>query len=52
MNNELLLSFKNQTDTLIEQTNTKPQETLYFKLTKQRDTSLTSPPLNLTDDRK
>ena len=32
MSNELLLSFKKPTDTLIEQTNTKQQETLEFKM--------------------
>ena len=31
MNNELLLLFKKHTDTWIEQTKTKPQETLQFK---------------------
>ena len=32
MNNELLLLIKKHTDTLIEQTKTKPQETLEFKM--------------------
>ena len=31
MNNELLLLNKKQTDTLIENTRTRPQETLEFK---------------------
>ena len=31
MNNEFLLLFKKHTDTLIEQTKTKPQETLDLK---------------------
>ena len=35
MNNELLLLIKKRTDTLIEQTKTKPQETLDFKMNKQ-----------------
>ena len=35
MNNELLLLIKKHTDTLIEQTKTKPQETLEFKMDKQ-----------------
>ena len=35
MNNELLLLIKKHTDTLIEQTTTKPQETLEFKMTIQ-----------------
>ena len=33
MNNELLLLNKKHTDTLIEQTKTKPQETVEFKMT-------------------
>ena len=32
MNNELLLLIEEHTDTLIEQTKTKPQETLEFKM--------------------
>ena len=35
MNKELLLLNKKHTDTLIEQTKTKPQETLEFKMNKQ-----------------
>ena len=35
MNNELLLLIKKQTDKLIEQTKTKPQETLVFKMNKK-----------------
>ena len=31
MNNEFLLLIKKHTDTLIEQTKTKPQETLEYK---------------------
>ena len=38
MNNKLLLLFKKHTDTLIEQTKTKPQETLEFKMNKQMQT--------------
>ena len=38
MNNELLLLIKKHTDTLIEQTKTKPQETLEFKMNKQMQT--------------
>ena len=34
MNNEWLLLIKKHTDTLIEQTNTKPQEILEFKMHK------------------
>ena len=36
MNNELLLLIKKHTDTLIKQTKTKPQETLDFKMNRQR----------------
>ena len=35
MNNELLLLLKKHIDTIIEQTKTKPQETLEFKMNKQ-----------------
>ena len=35
MNDELLLLIKKHTGTLIEQTKTKPQETLEFKMNKQ-----------------
>ena len=35
MNNELLLLIKKHTDTLIENTKTKPQETLEFRMNKQ-----------------
>ena len=35
MNFELLLLIKKHTDTLIEQTKTRPQETLEFKMKKQ-----------------
>ena len=38
MNNELLLLIKKHTNTLIEQTKMKPQETLEFKLNKQMQT--------------
>ena len=35
MDNELLLLIKNHTDTLIEETKSKPQETLEYKMNKQ-----------------
>ena len=38
MNNELLVLIKNHTDTLIEKTKKKPQETLEFKMNKQMQT--------------
>ena len=52
MNNELLLLIKKHTDTLIEQTKTKPQETLEFKMNKQTQTFLFSPPINLIEEDK
>ena len=52
MNNELLLLFKKHTDTLIEQTKTKPQETLEFKMNKQTQTFSFNPPINLIEEGK
>ena len=52
MNNELLLLIKKHTDTLIEQTKLKPQETLDFKMNKQRQTFLFNPPINLVEEGK
>ncbi len=52
MNNELLLLIKKHTDTLIEQTKTKPQETLEFKMNKQTQTFSFSPPINLVEEGK
>ena len=52
MNNELLLLIKKHTDTLIEQTKTKPQETLEFKMDKQSQTFSFSPPINLIEEGK
>ena len=49
---ELLLLFKKHTDTLIEQTKTKPQETLEFKMTKQMQTFSFNPPINLFEEGK
>ena len=50
MNNELLLLIKKHTDTLIEQTKTKPQETLEFKMNKQMQTFSFNPPINLLEE--
>ena len=47
MNNELLLLIKKHTDTLIEQTKSRPQETLEFKKNKQMQTFSFSPPIKL-----
>ena len=52
MNNELLLLIKKHTDTLIEQTRTKPQETLEFRMNKQRQTFSFNPPINLLEEGK
>ena len=52
MNSELLLLIKKHTDTLIEQTKTKPQETLEFKRNKQRQTFSFNPPINLVEEGK
>ena len=52
MNNELLLLIKKHTDTLIEHTRTKPQETLEFKMNKQMQTFSFIPPINLLEEGK
>ena len=52
MNNDLLLLIKKHTDTLIEQTKTKPQETLEFKMNKQSQTFSFNPPINLVEEGK
>ena len=52
MNKELLLLTKKHTDTLIEQTKTKPQETLEFKMNKQMQTFSFSPPINFFEEGK
>ena len=52
MNNELLLLIKKHTDTLIEQTKTKPQETLEFIMNKQMQTFSFNPPINLFEEGK
>ena len=52
MNNELLLLIKKHTDTLIEQTKTKPQETLEFKMNKQSQIFSFNPPINLIEEGK
>ena len=52
MNNELLLLIKKHTDTLIEQTKTRAQETLEFKMNKQRQTFSFNPPINLIEEGK
>ena len=48
----MLLLIKKHTDTLIEQTKTKPQKTLEFKLNKQILTFSFNPPLKLVEEGK
>ena len=50
MNNELLLLIERYTDTLIEQTKTKPQETLEIKMNKQLETFSFSSPKKLVEE--
>ena len=52
MNNDLLFLCKKHTDTLIEQTKTRPKETLEFKMKKQMKTFSFSPPINLLEEGK
>ena len=52
MDNELLLLIKKHTDSLIENTRTRPQETLEFKMNKQTQTFSFNPPLNLVEEGK
>ena len=52
MNNKLLFSIKTHTDILIEQTKTKPQETLEFKINKPMHVFSSSPPINLIREGK
>ena len=52
MNNELLLLIKKHTDTLIQQTKTKPQETLEFKMIRSKQTFSFNPPINLVEEGK
>ena len=49
MNNELFFLIKKHTDTLIENTKTKPQETLEFTMNKQMQTFSFNPPINLVE---
>ena len=48
----MLLLIKKHTDTLIEQTKTKTQETLKFKINKQMQIFLFDPPINLLEENK
>ena len=46
----MLLLIKKHTDTLIEQTKTKPQETLEFEMNKQKQTFSFNPPINSLEE--
>ena len=48
----MLVLIKKHTDTLIEQTKTKPQETLEFKKNKQMQPFSFNPPINLVGEGK
>ena len=48
----MLLLIKKHKDTLIQQTKTKPQETLEFKMNKQMQTFSFPPPINLIEEGK
>ena len=48
----MLLLIKKHTDTLIEQTKTKRQETLEFKMNKQMQTLSFNPTINLSEEEK
>ena len=52
MNKELLLSFKKHTDALIEQTKSKPQQSLEFKMNKEMQTFSLNPPISLVEEGK
>ena len=52
MNNELLILIKKHTDFLIEQTKTRPQETLEFKMIQSKQTFSFNPPITLVEEDK
>ena len=52
MNIELLLLIKKHTDMLIEQTKTKTQETLEFKMNKQMEAFSFNPPISSIEEGK
>ena len=52
MKNELILLIKKRTDTLFEQTETKPQETLEFNMKKQVHSFSFIPPIDLVEEGK
>ena len=52
MNNQLLLLLKKHAVILIEQTKTKPQKTLGFKMKNQMETFSIIPPINFSEETK
>ena len=52
MKNELLLSIKKHIDTLIRRRKRKPQETLEFKMNKQKQSFSFNPPTNVVEEEK
>ena len=52
MINDFLLLIKKHTDTLIEQTKTKPQKTLEFLMNRQMQTFSFNTPINLVEEGK
>ena len=52
MNNEISLSIRKHTKTLIQQTKSRPKETLEFKMNKQMETFSFNPPINLSEEDK
>ena len=50
MSNKLLLLIKKHTVTLVEQTKTKPQETLEFKMIRSKQTFSINPLINLLEE--
>ena len=52
MNYELLLLIKKHTDTSIQQTKTKPQETLEFRMIRSKQTFSFNPQINLVEEGK
>ena len=51
-NNDLLLLIKKHSDTLIEQTKTRPQETLEIKMNKPMQNFSFNSPINLVEEDK
>ena len=50
MNIEMLLLNEKHTATLIEQTKTRPQETLEFEMNQQKETFSFNPPIDLVEE--